>query len=92
MLEYVRINPHTATSVGTRSFPLASAATTTAMSIVIPFSREKSSAFFMEMDEEREWESIVRKNHVKNALRRLAADALRQEAEKETEEGGFAVE
>ena len=42
--------------------------------------------------EEREWDAIVSKPHVLAALRRLADEALEQDAAGETEEGGFAVE
>lgn len=42
--------------------------------------------------EEREWESIISKLHVQDALRRMAAEARRQIALGETEEGGFAIE
>ncbi len=55
-------------------------------------SREENIALSAESDEEREWEAIVRKPHVRNALRRLAAEALQQDTVGETEEGGFVVE
>ncbi len=42
--------------------------------------------------EEREWDSIVNKPHVRQALRRMAAEARRQYYAGETEEGGFAIE
>jgi hypothetical protein len=42
--------------------------------------------------EEREWDSIVSKPHVKHALRRMAAEARRQYHAGETKEGGFGVE
>lgn len=42
--------------------------------------------------EEREWDSIVRKPHVQDALRRMAAEARRQYYVGETEEGGFGLE
>ena len=42
--------------------------------------------------EEREWDSIVSKPHVKHALRRMAAEARRQYYAGETKEGGFGVE
>lgn len=42
--------------------------------------------------EEREWDAIVAQPRVKNALRRLAAEAMEQDARGETEEGGFVVE
>jgi hypothetical protein len=42
--------------------------------------------------EEREWDSIVSKPHVRNALRRMAAEARRQYYAGETEEGGFGLE
>jgi hypothetical protein len=42
--------------------------------------------------EEREWDSIVHKPHVRQALRRMAAEARLQYYAGETEEGGFAVE
>ncbi len=42
--------------------------------------------------DELEWHSIVNTPHVRNGLRRLAAEARRQIAAGEIEEGGFAVE
>jgi len=42
--------------------------------------------------EEQEWDSIVNKPHVRQALRRMAAEARRQYYAGQTEEGGFAVE
>lgn len=42
--------------------------------------------------EEREWDSIVSKPHVRQALRRMAAEARRQYYAGETEEGGFGLE
>lgn len=42
--------------------------------------------------EEREWESIVSKSHVRDALRRMAAEARQQYSARETEEGGFGLE
>ena|SRR5579864_2278962 len=42
--------------------------------------------------EELEWNSILRKPHVRRGLRRMAAEARRQIAAGETEDGGFAVE
>ena len=42
--------------------------------------------------DELEWHRIVNTSHVRNGLRRLAAEARRQIATGETEEGGFAVE
>ena len=43
-------------------------------------------------DDEREWDSIATKHHVRQALRRMAAEARRQYYAGETEEGGFAIE
>lgn len=45
-----------------------------------------------EESEEREWDSIVSKPHVRQALRRMAAEARRQYLAGETEEGGFGLE
>ena len=45
-----------------------------------------------EETEEREWDNIVNKPYVRQALRRMAAEARRQYYAGETEEGGFAVE
>lgn len=45
-----------------------------------------------EEEEEREWHTIVSKPHVRQALRRMAAEARRQYYAGEIEEGGFAVE
>ncbi len=42
--------------------------------------------------EEREWDSIVSKPHVRQALRRMATEARRQYYAGETEEGGFGLE
>ena len=42
--------------------------------------------------EEREWDTIVSKPHVRNALRRMAAEARRQYYAGETQEGGFGLE
>ena len=42
--------------------------------------------------EELEWHRIANTPRVRNGLRRLAAEARRQIATGETEEGGFAVE
>ena len=42
--------------------------------------------------DEQEWDEIVRKPHVRHALRRLAEEARQQDANGETEEGGFAPE
>lgn len=42
--------------------------------------------------DELEWHRIVNTPHVRNGLRRLAAEARRQIVAGETEEGGFAVE
>jgi hypothetical protein len=42
--------------------------------------------------EEREWDAIVSKPHVRKALRRMAAEARRQYYAGETKEGGFAIE
>lgn len=39
-----------------------------------------------------EWEQIVSKPQVRQALRRMAAQARREEAAEETEEGGFGNE
>jgi hypothetical protein len=41
--------------------------------------------------EERAWDSIVSKPHVRQALRRMAAEARRQYYAGETEEGGFGL-
>ena|SRR6266568_5762830 len=45
-----------------------------------------------EKAEEREWDAIVSRPHVRQALRRMAAEVRRQIAAGEIEEGGFAVE
>lgn len=42
--------------------------------------------------EEREWDTIVSKPHVRRALRRMAAEARQQYYAGETKEGGFAIE
>ena len=46
----------------------------------------------VEEAEEREWDAIVNKPHVRKALRRMAAEARRQYYAGETKEGGFAIE
>lgn len=53
-------------------------------SIVFPQSQDES--------EEVEWDNIVKTPHVHRGLLHLAAEARRQIAAGETEEGGFAVE
>jgi hypothetical protein len=45
-----------------------------------------------EAAEEREWDSIFSKPRVRQALRRMAAEARRQYYAGETEEGGFGLE
>ena len=92
MLEYVMINPDSSASVATKSIPLTSGSSTNTISIIVSFSREENIALSTGIDEEKEWESIVRKPHVRNALRRLAAEVLRQDAAGETKEGGFVIE
>ena len=42
--------------------------------------------------DEMEWDAIVSRPQVRQALRRLAAEAREQDAAGETEEGGFALE
>ena len=42
-------------------------------------------------DDEREWDSVVTKHHVRKALRRMAAEARRQYYAGKTEEVGFAL-
>ncbi len=42
--------------------------------------------------DEQEWDEIVSKPRVRQALRILAEEARQQEAAGETEEGGFAIE
>ena len=42
--------------------------------------------------DELEWDAIVSRPEVRQALRRLAVEARRQDAAGETEEGGFALE
>lgn len=45
-----------------------------------------------EEEEEREWDAIVSKPHVRQALRRMAAEARLRYYAGEIEEGGFAAE
>ena len=52
----------------------------------------EASSIVREAYDELEWHSIVNTSHVRNGLRRLAAEARRQIAAGEIEEGGFAVE
>lgn len=47
---------------------------------------------WLEELEEQEWDTIVSKPHVRNAIRRMAAEARNQEAKGETEEGGWELE
>src|SRR2546425_5976066 len=54
--------------------------------------RETSRTVKEEEAEEREWDAIVSKPHVRAASRRMAAKARREYYAGETEEGGFAVE
>ena len=42
--------------------------------------------------DEQEWDAIVSKPHVRQTLCRLAEEARQQDANGETEEGGFALE
>ena len=46
----------------------------------------------LEEIEEREWEQIVSKPHVRATVRILAEEAFGQYQRSETEDGGFAVE
>ncbi len=55
-------------------------------------SMNEDSANDLERRDELEWHGIVHTPRVRNALRRLAAEAKRQTSRGETEEGGFAVE
>lgn len=61
-----------------------------------PFGKPTSEKWFAAItedgEEEREWNTIVRKPHVQDALRRMAAEARRQYYAGETEEGGFGLE
>ena len=45
-----------------------------------------------EEEEEREWDAIVSKPHVRDAIRRMAREARRQYYAGETEEGGWELE
>jgi hypothetical protein len=92
MPDYVLINPNSSASVVTKSVQVVSATNTNVVSIIVPLSKNRNLSSSTEFDEEQEWESIVRKPHVRNALRRLAAEVLQQDAAGETEEGGFAIE
>lgn len=83
MFEYVVVNPPIAVPV-TRLIPLRSASATNVVPIIGALSSEDR--------EEREWDAIVSKPRVRNALERMAAEALRQRAAGETVEGGFGLE
>src|SRR5947208_2039502 len=52
----------------------------------------EANSIVSDTNDELEWHRIVHTPHVRNGLRRLAAEARRQIATGETEEGGFAVE
>ncbi len=49
------------------------------------------AARILEAIDEQEWDEIIRKPRVRQALRTLAEETRRQEAAGETEEGGFAA-
>jgi len=66
-------------------------ATTTHRKISVSINTQTSTESATQA-EEREWHKIVSRPHVRRGLRRLAAEARRQIAAKETEEGGFVVE
>ncbi len=50
------------------------------------------AARILEAIEEQEWDEIISKPRVREALRTLAREARRQEAAGKTEIGGFAIE
>jgi len=52
----------------------------------------EANSIVSDTNDELEWHRIVHTPHVRNGLRRLAAEARRQIAAGKTEEGGFAVE
>jgi len=58
----------------------------------VTLAAKAAAAIEEEEAEEREWDSIVSKPHVRQALRRMAAEARRQYYAGETEEGGFGLE
>jgi hypothetical protein len=65
--------------------------------VVFPLGRSTSEIWPVPLvdaveDEDREWDSIVSKPHVRQALRRMAAEARQQYHAGETKEGGFVVE
>lgn len=57
----------------------------------INYSRDTISKLEEDMDE-LEWHKIISTPHVRSGIRRLAAEARRQIAAEEIEEGGFAVD
>jgi|SRR5689334_20333617 len=57
-----------------------------------PSTKGYNSTFSEDDISEQEWHSIVKAPRVRNALRRLAAEARQQAAKGEIEEGGFAIE
>lgn len=77
-------------------FPLASEGASTFHSDHITLDRAaavaEADSIIQDAFEELAWRNIVSTPHVLHGLRRLAAEARRQIAEGEYEEGGFAIE
>lgn len=95
---YITLSPAQASTFHTAHIRLdAKAAVTEANNIVLDASMRFYPALTPnsvedEDDEEREWDALFALPHVQAGLSRLAAEAERQFAAGETEEGGFAVE
>ena len=85
----------TAYEVDFRSFVYA-ASTHPQPDTSFPFGKPTSEKWFAPIagddEEEREWSTIVGRPRVRDALRRMAAEARRQYYVGETEEGGFGLE
>ena len=91
----IDIHAYTGDRVDFRSL-LSSSSTHPQPDTSFPFGKPTSEKWFAPIteddEEEREWNAIVKKPHVRDALRRMAAEARRQYYVGETEEGGFGLE
>jgi hypothetical protein len=86
----------TANRVDLRSLLYATSSTYHQSQFPYSFGRPTSERWLTpiteEEEEEREWDRIVNKAHVQQALRRMANEARQQYYARETEEGGFGLE
>jgi len=89
----VEVSAKTADKIDLRSLLLATSTTYHQSAVSIRSGESTSVAWPVPFDkDELEWHRIVNTPRVRQALRHLAAEARRQIAAGETEEGGFAVE